>query len=39
VDGGDELVTPMNVIVGEKPSTDVMPIQDPNKPAAGRLLP
>lgn len=35
VDGGDELVTPLNVIVGEnpKPSTDVMPIQDPNKPA------
>jgi HK97 family phage portal protein len=35
VDGGDELVTPANVIVGEnpKPSTDVMPIQDPNKPS------
>jgi hypothetical protein len=33
VDGGDELVTPMNVIVGEKPSVDVMPVQDPNKPA------
>jgi HK97 family phage portal protein len=34
VDGGDELVTPLNVIVGEnpKPSTDIMPIQDPNKP-------
>jgi HK97 family phage portal protein len=34
VDGGDELVTPMNVIVGDnpKPSTDVMPIQDPNAP-------
>lgn len=34
VDGGDELVTPMNVIVGEnpRPSTDVMPIQDPNGP-------
>jgi hypothetical protein len=32
VPGGDELVTPMNVIVGEKPSVDVMPIQDPNKP-------
>jgi HK97 family phage portal protein len=32
VDGGDELVTPMNVIVGEKPSVDVMPIQDPNGP-------
>jgi len=34
VDGGDELVTPMNVIVGDnpKPSVDVMPIQDPNGP-------
>jgi HK97 family phage portal protein len=32
VDGGGELVTPMNVIVGEKPSVDVMPIQDPNGP-------
>ena len=33
VDGGDELVTPLNVIVGEKPSPMVMPPQDPNKPA------
>ena len=33
VEGGDELVTPSNVIVGEKPSVDVMPIQDPNGPA------
>jgi HK97 family phage portal protein len=32
VDGGDELVTPMNVTVGEKPSPAVMPIQDPNGP-------
>jgi len=34
VDGGDELVTPLNVIVGDnpKPSVDVMPIQDPNGP-------
>jgi HK97 family phage portal protein len=32
VDGGDELVTPQNVTVGEKPSVDVMPVQDPNKP-------
>jgi hypothetical protein len=32
VPGGDELVTPSNVIVGEKPSVDVMPIQDPNGP-------
>lgn len=34
IDGGDELVTPANVIVGEnpKPSVDVMPIQDPNGP-------
>jgi HK97 family phage portal protein len=33
VDGGDELVTPSNVVVGEKPSVDVMPIQNPNGPA------
>jgi HK97 family phage portal protein len=33
VEGGDELVTPSNVVVGEKPSVDVMPIQDPNGPA------
>jgi hypothetical protein len=35
IDGGDELVTPSNVIVGDNPlpSTDVMPIQDPNGPA------
>ena len=32
VDGGDELVTPLNVVVGEKPSPQVMPPQDPNKP-------
>jgi hypothetical protein len=34
VKGGDELVTPANVIVGDKPkpSVDVMPIQDPNGP-------
>jgi hypothetical protein len=34
LDGGDELVTPMNVIVGSnpKPSTDVMGPQDPNGP-------
>jgi len=34
VDGGDELVTPMNVIVGDnpKPSPQVMPPQDPNGP-------
>jgi HK97 family phage portal protein len=32
VDGGDELVTPKNVSVGELPSVDVMPIQDPNGP-------
>ena len=32
IDGGDELVTPLNVIVGEKPSPQVMPIQDPNAP-------
>lgn len=31
--GGDDLVTPLNVIVGEKPSVDVMPVQDPNGPA------
>jgi HK97 family phage portal protein len=35
VDGGDELITPANVIVGSnpKPSVDVMPPQDPNKPS------
>jgi hypothetical protein len=33
VEGGDELVTPSNVVVGEKPSVDVMPVQDPNKPS------
>lgn len=33
VDGGDELVTPSNVIVGEKPSPMVMPPQDPNGPS------
>jgi hypothetical protein len=35
IDGGDELVTPMNVIVGDnpKPSPQVMPVQDPNAPA------
>lgn len=32
VKDGDELVTPLNVIVGEKPSPQVMPAQDPNKP-------
>ena len=31
VDGGDELVTPLNVIVGDnpKPSPQIMPVQDP----------
>jgi hypothetical protein len=35
VDGGDELITPMNVIEGDnpRPSPRVMPVQDPNKPA------
>lgn len=34
IKGGDELVTPANVLVGDnpKPSVDVMPIQDPNGP-------
>lgn len=34
VDGGDELVTPMNVVVGDnpRPSPQVMPIQNPNGP-------
>jgi HK97 family phage portal protein len=34
IDTGDELVTPMNVIVGDnpKPSPQIMPIQDPNAP-------
>lgn len=34
VDGGDELITPLNVLVGAKPSPQVMPVQDPNKPPA-----
>jgi hypothetical protein len=31
---GEEIITPLNVIVGDnpKPSVDVMPVQDPNKP-------
>ena len=33
VPDGDELVTPLNVIVGGKPSPQIMPIQDPNKPS------
>ena len=35
VDGGDELVVPANVIVGDnpRPAPNVMPIQDPNKPS------
>jgi HK97 family phage portal protein len=34
VDGGDEIITPLNVIEGDnpKPSTDVMGPQDPNAP-------
>jgi hypothetical protein len=32
-EGGDELITPLNVVAGGKPSPQVMPIQDPNKPA------
>lgn len=34
IEGGDELVTPANVIVGDnpKPAPNVMPIQDPNGP-------
>lgn len=31
-EGGDELITPLNVTEGGKPSTGVMPPQDPNKP-------
>jgi HK97 family phage portal protein len=31
-EGGDELITPKNVTEGGKPSTDVMPPQDPNGP-------
>jgi HK97 family phage portal protein len=30
---GDELITPLNVTAGGKPSPQVMPIQDPNKPS------
>jgi HK97 family phage portal protein len=35
VDGGDELVTPMNVVVGDnpKPSPQINPPQDPNGPS------
>lgn len=33
VPGGDELVTPLNVVVGEKPSPQTMPPPDPNTPA------
>ena len=32
-EGGDELITPLNVTVGGKPSPQVMPVQDPNKPS------
>ena len=34
IDGGDELVTPLNVVVGDnpKPSPQIMPPQDPNGP-------
>jgi hypothetical protein len=34
VEGGDEPITPLNVIAGDnpKPSPQIMPIQDPNKP-------
>ena len=41
VEGADELIVPMNVIVGDnpRPAPNVMPPQDPNKPPAGRLLP
>lgn len=31
--GGDQLITPLNVTVGGKPSPHVMPIQDPNGPS------
>ena len=33
VEDGDEPITPLNVLVGGKPSPQVMPIQDPNKPS------
>lgn len=33
IDGGDDLITPMNVTVGGKPSPGVMPPQDPNGPS------
>lgn len=32
-EGGNELVIPSNVIQGGKPSTNVMPVPDPNSPA------
>ena len=34
ITGGDEIVTPLNVLVGDnpRPAPNVMPVQDPNKP-------
>jgi HK97 family phage portal protein len=32
LEGGDELITPLNVLVGSKPSVREMPPQDPNGP-------
>jgi hypothetical protein len=32
IDGADEIITPLNVTVGAKPSPQVMPPQDANKP-------
>ena len=34
VDGGDELITPLNVLVGDnpRPAPNIMPPQDPNEP-------
>lgn len=34
IEGGDDIITPLNVLVGEnpKPAPNVMPVQDPNGP-------
>lgn len=35
IEGGDEIITPLNVLVGDnpRPSPQTMPVQDPNKPS------
>ena len=41
VDGGDELITPLNVLVGDnpRPAPNIMPPAGPQRPRAGRLAP